>query len=278
MDNQLNNVLGVLQQLAQTVQQSVEQQQLSDANQIGFTAALTRRIDTMALTMTNHVIDLKSVNRAVTSKPPLISNQNLSIKNFIASDFGKWRIMEGLDNEEDTCKRFLSLCFPAPKSSVVQEIMNSNKTFAQKMEDIQSRVLAISPAQIKKRFYALNQQKSESYLGYFERVARLAPNAFEDENVATEEVRNKFKASFDRNRSETSALYTMVHDPTYGTLSFAEITIKILEICNFYGSQVKIDSMNKIPEDLMDESDHVQNAEQNAEQNPESQADNACLL
>ena len=120
-------------------------------------------------------------------------------------------------------------------------------------------------------------QKAENYLGYFERISRLAPNAFEDENVAAEEVRSKFKATFDRTRIEASALYTMVHDPNYGQLSFAEITVKILEIANFYGSQVKNDSMNKIPDDLkMDESDAVQNT--NDEPKTESEQDKTNLL
>ena len=258
MANQVEVIMGIIQELAIQQQQANTTNQNANTTQTEQVAILTRRMETMSDVLTDYVNGVGNVKKAVTDSPPIMNNNTLSIRNFLKEAFFKWRNMQGLD-EEIACKRFLSLCFSAPKSTVVQGIMDTNQTLDQKLDAIQQRVLAISPAQIKKRFYALSMQKTESYLAYFERIAKLAPDAFEIANEAATEARNKFKSSYDRSRPESGPLYTLVHDAAYAAMDFHDITTQILEIINFYATTQKPEI--KIPIEEMDTSDHVQSVD-----------------
>ena len=261
MANQVDVILGMIQELALQQQQSNTTIQTANTIQTDQVARLTRRMETMSEVLTEYVNGVSNVKKAVTDSPPIINNNTLSIRNFLKEQFFKWRNLQGLD-EEVACKRFLSLCFPAQKSAIVQDIMDTDGiTLQQKLDRIQNRVLAISPAQIKKRFYAISMQKTESYLAFFERIAKLAPDAFEDAAEAATEARNKFKSSYDRARPEAGPLYTLVHDAGFAALNFSDITTRILEIINFYGINQKPEIKIPTGPQPMDESDHVQSVD-----------------
>ena len=273
MANQIEVIMNLIQELAIQQQQANTSNQTANTFQTEQVARLTRRVEGMTDTMTEYVNGVSNVKRAVSDPPPMMNNNTLSIRNFLKEQFFKWRNLQGID-EEIACKRFLSLCFSAQKTTVVQSIMDTNQTLDQKLDAIQTRVLAISPAQIKKRFYALSMQKTESYLSFYERVVKLAPDAFEDQNVAVAEARNKFKSSYDRSRPEASPMYTLVHDANYAAMADNDIITRILEIINFYGIQK---NENKIPDGPArnedDMADNVQNVD-SKEAEPENDKTN----
>ena len=144
--------MNLIQELAIQQQQANTSNQTANAFQTEQVARLTRRVEGMTDTMTTYVNGVSDVKRAVSDPPPMMNNNTLSIRNFLKEQFFKWRNLQGID-EEIACKRFLSLCFSAQKTTVVQSIMDTNQTLDQKLDAIQTRVLAISPAQIKKNVF-----------------------------------------------------------------------------------------------------------------------------
>ena len=141
MANQVDVILGMIQELALQQQQSNTTIQTANTIQTDQVARLTRRMETMSEVLTEYVNGVSNVKKAVTDSPPIINNNTLSIRNFLKEQFFKWRNLQGLD-EEVACKRFLSLCFPAQKSAIVQDIMDTDGiTLQQKLDRIQNRVL-----------------------------------------------------------------------------------------------------------------------------------------
>ena len=125
MANQVEVIMGIIQELAIQQQQANTTNQNTNITQTEQVARLTRRMETMSDVLTDYVNGVGNVKKAVTDSPPIMNNNTLSIRNFLKEAFFKWRNMQGLD-EEIACKRFLSLCFSAPKSTVVQGIMDTN--------------------------------------------------------------------------------------------------------------------------------------------------------
>lgn len=89
MANQVDVILGMIQELALQQQQSNTTIQTANTIQTDQVARLTKRIETLSEVLTEYVNGVSNVKKTVTDSPPIINNNTLSIRNFLKEQFFK---------------------------------------------------------------------------------------------------------------------------------------------------------------------------------------------